>query len=346
MKRSLKVNDSSRDSFRKIFLIKIELISTIQKIEEISAEWMELYNQSSNATPFQGLFWVKPWWKNFGKSDLIIITIRNDQQLICIAPFFIYTANQKKRLCLIGSGISDYLDLLYIDNIHQLLSETVGSFLFTISDMWDECYFQDVPDTSPLLNLSKYLSSYSVTVTLSKMSECSFIDAANVENVRTVLPKNLRKNVYGSLKSIETYHTLSLVQSNSSEILIQLHNKRWKQKGSKGVLDDEIIQKMHSDVLNSEYQNNDVSIYSLKMDELTIACNYVLKKKNCVYFYLSGLDPLYSQYSPGTLALFMTIEELFKKGFSRFDFLRGNEMYKHHWGVTFKQNYGIQINKK
>lgn len=325
-------------------MVKIELISTIEKIEEISAEWIKLYNLSSTATPFQGLFWVIPWWKNFGKSELVIVTIRNDQQLICIAPFFIYTANQKKRLCLVGSGISDYLDLLYIDINHQLLSETVGSFLVSISDMWDECYLQDVPDTSPLLNLSKYLLSYRVT--LSKMSDCSFIDAANVENVSTVLPKNLRKNVYRSLKSINAYHTLSLVQSNSSEILIQLHNKRWKKKGFKGVLDDEIIQKMHFDVLNSEYQSNDVSIYSLKMDELTIACNYVLKKKKCVYFYLSGLDPLYSQYSPGTIALFMTIEELFKKGFSRFDFLRGNEIYKHHWGVTFKQNYSIQINKK
>lgn len=325
-------------------MVKIDLISTIQKIEEISAEWIELYNLSSSATPFQGLFWVKSWWKNFGKSELIIVTIRSDQQLVCIAPFFIYTANQKKILSLIGTGISDYLDLLYIDINYQQFSETVGSFLVSISDMWDECYFQDVPDTSPLLNLSKYLLSYNVA--LSKMNECSFIDTANVDNVRNVLPKNLRKNINSSLKSIKTYHSLSLIQSNSPEILIQLHNKRWKQKGFKGVLDDEIIQKMHSDVFNSEYQSNEVSIYILKMDEKTIACNYVLKKKKCVYFYLSGLDPLYSQYSPGTLALFMTIEELFKKGFSRFDFLRGNEMYKHHWGVTLKYNYSIQINKK
>ncbi len=325
-------------------MIKTELISSMEKIEELSSEWRELYDISSTATPFQGLFWVVPWWKNFGKSELIIAAIREDEQLICIAPFFIYTANQKKRLCLIGSGISDYLDLLYIDICRQKVSETVGSFLLSISDMWDECYFQEVPVSSPLFHMSKYLLSCRVTIF--KMSDCSYIDAAKVENVRMVLPRNLRKNISRSLNVLKTSHSLSLEQSNSPETLIQLHSKRWERRGLPGVLDEKIIQKMHYDVLNSGYQNGEIAIYSLKADDHTIACNYVLKKKKVAYFYLSGLDPLYSQYSPGTIAIYMTIEDLFTNGFCYFDFLRGNETYKSHWGVTFKQNSGIQINKK
>jgi CelD/BcsL family acetyltransferase involved in cellulose biosynthesis len=318
-------------------------LSKIEMLEAISSEWIELYAKSSTATPFQAPFWVIPWWTNFGNSTLCAISIRENENLICLAPFYIYTVNNKKRLSLAGAGISDYLDVLYLDKYYEIITEKVSFYLSSISELWDECDFQEIPDTSPLSQIANYLRSYNVHI--SKLSECSYIDASMVSDIRKVIPKKLRKNIQNSINSIKTHHSLALDVRYSPDELILLHNKRWRQKGEKGVLDDETIKKIHYEVLKSQYQNNEVSVYSLKMDKLTIACYYVLKKDKKAYFYLSGFDPAFEQYSPGSIALFMTIEELFKNGYSNFDFLRGNERYKNHWGVTYRQNYGIQITK-
>ncbi len=49
--------------------------------------------------------------------------------------------------------------------------------------------------------------------------------------------------------------------------------------------------------------------------------------------YNSGFDPdAYSQLSPGWVLLAYLIQEAIRQGRARFDFLQGNEDYKHRFG--------------
>jgi CelD/BcsL family acetyltransferase involved in cellulose biosynthesis len=323
-------------------LITTEVLTEIDQLEKIAEEWSDLYNRASDATPFQAPFWIINWWKNFGKSRLITLIIRNDGELICVAPWFLYfTDADKKCLCLLGTGVSDYLDVLYISKYTEEIKREVRNFLYTISDQWEVCDFQELPITSPLLQLYENSGPYIIKLLI--QSTCSDINGSNAKSVRQIIPKKLRKNIQNCINSINSKYTISLEPNKSPENLIHLHSKRWNQKNQTGVLNGNEIQKFHYDVFSCANTNNNVMIYSLKIQDQIIACYYLLIRKNSAYFYLSGFDPSYHQYSPGTLALYLTIEELFKEGITTFDFLRGIEEYKNHWGVKYKHNYGLKI---
>ena len=51
-----------------------------------------------------------------------------------------------------------------------------------------------------------------------------------------------------------------------------------------------------------------------------------------VYLYNSGYDPEYTALSVGLMSKVLCIQESIKQGKKKFDFLKGNEVYKYHLG--------------
>jgi CelD/BcsL family acetyltransferase involved in cellulose biosynthesis len=54
--------------------------------------------------------------------------------------------------------------------------------------------------------------------------------------------------------------------------------------------------------------------------------------RNNIYLYNSGYNPEYSWLSAGILSKALCIKDSIEKGRKRFDFLKGDEVYKYHLG--------------
>lgn len=325
-------------------MITTELISSIEALEEISEEWNQLYIDSLTATPFQSPYWVIPWWKNFGGDQLFTIAIEVNSKLVGLAPFYVNSGNNSEKvLYFIGTGISDYLDILYSENYREIVFVQILECLKKHSDEWDRCDFQELSECSLLLGA--YKNSNQFLINMCKQSDCSFITAVPDGGLQKTLPGKLRKNAKNYMNKINADSILQFEKSGSPSDLIRLHSKRWNDKEEKGVLENSEIQKFHQDVFENSYSKGNVHYFLLKIGNIAAACYYVLTNKSQAYFYLSGFDPFYSRFSPGTIALFMSINHLLENGITCFDFLRGNETYKKYWGVKIKSNYRLQIAK-
>jgi CelD/BcsL family acetyltransferase involved in cellulose biosynthesis len=325
-------------------VVTTEVISNMGALEEISEEWNQLYNESFTATPFQSPFWIISWWRNFGGGNLFTIVVRNNSKLIGLASFYIYKEKNSERvICLTGTGISDYLNALYLSEFSGIVTEQISNYLEKHTGEWDRCDFQELPETSVLLNCFKNSSLFRVNVC--KQSDCSFIDTAPDGSLKKALPGKLRKNAKDYLNKIKAVHRFQFEKTDDPEDLILLHHKRWNDKNERGVLENSVVQKFHKDVYEHRYSIGNVHYFVLKIEMIPVACYYVLTRKSHAYFYLSGFDPLYSKFSPGTVALFLSIKNLSERGITCFDFLRGNETYKKFWGVKIKSNYRLQIFK-
>lgn len=326
-------------------MVITEYLSSIEALEEISVEWNQLYNDSLSATPFQSPFWIIPWWKNFGSGNLLTIATRDNKKLVGVASFCICNdTNSEKVLYLTGTGISDYLDVVYESEYRGIVIEQICNYLKNHNDEWDRCDFQELPENSQLLKVYENLGQFQLN--MCKQSDCSFFCAAIDGSFKKTLPWKLRKNTKDYLNKIKAFNTFTFENADGPEELINLHGKRWSDKNESGVLADTAIRKFHQDVSENRYSKGNVHYFILKIADTPVACCYVLTRKSHAYFYLSGFDPLYSNFSPGTVTLFLTIKNLFERGYIYFDFLRGNEPYKKYWGVTTKNNYRIQIIKK
>ncbi len=320
-------------------------------LERIIPAWTELCNRCRLTTPFQFPHWIMPWWKNLGGGNLRAVIFNDGYFLAGIALFFIYENEfGKRKLCFIGTGITDYLDIVVFPGYEEIVFSSLMQYLNDISLQWDECDLQDIPESSILLHCD-YPDMF--VVERSDCNICSHLDLpSNKDLLRTSLPKKLRKNlsrVARLLSSNGGYHLKIADESNVESFLqrlFDLHQARWSSKNQKGVLCNDNLKRFHIHAASGLIKDGLLRIYEMKFCQKSIAIYYALTHKNRVYAYLGGFDPSMEQYSPGTLLLYHMVEDSIKRGAEYFDFLRGNEIYKSYWRPVYSINSRIQIRKR
>jgi CelD/BcsL family acetyltransferase involved in cellulose biosynthesis len=81
----------------------------------------------------------------------------------------------------------------------------------------------------------------------------------------------------------------------------------------------------------------------LELDGRPLAEIMCFDYHDCIYLYNSGYDPAYVSLSAGLLSKVLAIKDSIEKGKKRFDFLKGNEIYKQHLGGQEVPLYRCQI---
>jgi CelD/BcsL family acetyltransferase involved in cellulose biosynthesis len=61
------------------------------------------------------------------------------------------------------------------------------------------------------------------------------------------------------------------------------------------------------------------------------------------YAYLSGLDPAWARFSPGSVLLLQLVEDAVAEGLLELDLLRGREPYKYRLGAEDRFNWRLSL---
>lgn len=78
-------------------------------------------------------------------------------------------------------------------------------------------------------------------------------------------------------------------------------------------------------------------LYRLRLGGRAIAVMLMLRSRDTASYYLSGFDPTYARFSPGTALIGSAIADAVEQGAITFDFLRGGEAYKYRWGAEDRE---------
>ena len=164
------------------------------KLEGFRGEWTELFAACKDSTPFQHPEWIIPWWRNFGGSTFKMAAFYDSGVLAGLAPVFIYRAeNGIRRACFTGTGISDYLNIMASCGNEKRFAMIFSEYLAEISDQWDECDLQDIPEGSALLLLD---FSREFLVDKGKWNVCPYLELPVSPGMfEYCFPKKLRKNI-------------------------------------------------------------------------------------------------------------------------------------------------------
>src|SRR5205814_3374322 len=103
---------------------------------------LDLWRRSPNATPFQSPMWLLPWWKHFGSNELHTIGLREGGRLEGLAPLYILRDDSESLGLFLGSGISDYLDVIGERSFIEEMAKAD-------CQMWD---LQQLRSSSPMVN--------------------------------------------------------------------------------------------------------------------------------------------------------------------------------------------------
>ena len=338
---------------RKISHMTVERITNISGLLEIEDIWHEL-EEEGKVYPFNTFEWVLNWWKYFGHGkNLEIIVVYEGTMPIGIAPFMI-TYFEKglfaKRIKFIGSTNSDYLDFIVRSGYEKQFYTAIVDFLEKRIDSLTVLDLEHIPEDSEFF---PYIMGSNLYYDYEVQDICPYIELPDtweeyLEGLEGKFRRNLNYEVRRFFKeydaSFYVVKDFELVD-RAMDTLINLHQKRWRQKHMPGVFYSKRIRDFHKDVAKDMFLKGELSLFELKDGVKTVVSLLSYHVGGIRYYYISGYDIEYSKRSVGNITVGLAIKHSIEEGDRVFDFLRGDEEYKRNWTSLKKRNMRFVASK-
>ena len=328
--------------------ISIEILTENFQLMNFRDEWFEFWKTNPYHHPFNSPDWVIPWWKYFGNDKPLLLIFRVGYALSGCIPFYIHlSAEGERQLKLIGTGNSDYLEVLLSPEYSVEIISMINHLLNSSQKNYDVCYINGQGEQSNLLKYFRDNSDKNIIINKEDVSPVADLPGSFEEYINT-LPVQFRKNTLRAKRKLSSLN-YELLSANSYEVseyldkMIELHNREWNLRGQNGVLYDLRVQKFIMEVIGNFLSTGNVKLYALKNYDHFAAINIIFEVSASAYYYIGSMNVEFSKFSPGSVILLSIIEDCINRGISRFDFLRGAEEYKYKWGAKDTQIYQITI---
>lgn len=325
----------------------ILLATTPEAFDSLEKTWNSLLN-GIECSVFQTFEWLRTWWKYKAEpgDTLHILVFYKRDLIVGIAPLYIHPVRAlgmtvARRLTFIGTGLSDYVDLIVTPGYESDVYDALCRLLASGQTSWDIFDLEDVNESSHLVtHLPGVLKRNGLNVYTYQGNVCPFILLPDS-------PDDLFKGAGSTGENNYRRKNKKLQSKFSSEIKIfqsekddidtgvadfcRIHGKRWKSMGYPSAFDDEQMQRYHIEFSRKFAHRGWLRLYVLYIHGQPIAVTYNFNYRKRIYMYHSnahGPDDV-MRCSPGLVVRCTSMLDGIREGMKIFDYLRGNESYKY-----------------
>jgi CelD/BcsL family acetyltransferase involved in cellulose biosynthesis len=310
----------------------------------LKPEWNDLVSRGCCDTLFLTWEWQATWWKHLGEGDLKLLGFRaaSDGRLVGIAPLF-HTHNDegKRVLFMVGCrDVSDYLDLIVEQGQEDVVYQALLDYLDREAPNWDLVDLCNIPQNSPTFVRLRELAEARGYQTLVEVEDvCPIIDLpATWDDYLMMLSKKQRHEVRRKLRKADAEADTRFYVAGSGrdlrvemEAFIDLHQKSTPEKDQ---FMDPQMQEFFFDVAQVLQTQGWLQLAFVEMDGIKAATLLNFDYGDSILVYNSGYDPTqFRHLSPGIVVTARSIEQGIALGRAKFDFLRGDEVYKYRFGA-------------
>ena len=336
----------------------IDRIDDPARFQALNAEWDELLKASSADSPFLTWEWLWSWWKHLAADGTLhILAFRDRDRLVAIAPLMSRTLRVAglapvRVLEFLGTGSvgSDYLDLIVRRGQE---AEALGAFADYLAkgDVALEMAQLDA-NAAVARTLAAELTHRGWNVSATNTHVCPFIDLSGHtwSSYLATLGSAHRYNFQRRLKNATKRFDLRFAEARSSEerrealaCLVSLHQRRWQGRGGSDGLHTPALLAFHEEVSQLALARGWLRLFVLSLDGRPAAALYGFRYGPVFYFYQSGFDPTYSQYSVGLITMGLAIQHALAEGAAEYDLLHGDEAYKFQWARTTRALCRLEV---
>lgn len=340
-------------------MLKIKIASS-EEINNSKKRWNDLVKSMKFPTVFLTWEWITTWLKHFGKDyESFILFIYEGTNIVAIVPLAQRTMKLKngflkvKILSFCGSMelYPNYIDIICKDEKVDVYIEKIFEFFTHDYTAWDVLNLAFLTKEG---HLSSWIqSSYKKhKIRLLGKTVAPFISISN-NDLNTFLKGfnrkkrhelNREKRILFDSKNV-TFHRIKTKdeQEQGLETLFQLHKARSKEKRITSTFAGSSILNFHRAIARIFLELGWLHLYVLKNGDKVISAAYCFEFGKRFYYYQSGLDPQWQQYSPGKILILKMLEVVFNNDILEFDFLGGEEGYKFFWtkDIRFMMAFNI-----
>lgn len=313
---------------------------------EIDAStWNELVQQSIADTPFSRHEYLSEWWQTLGggewkQAELVLVSARENDQLIGIAPLFVAEYEGRQALLLVGSiEIADYLDLIVREPDLSRFLSALFDFLDTSSpSQWSAIDWYNIPDSSPTLAALKaesekrgwahheeiYRPTPRIPLNGSFEEYLSRIDKKQRHEIRRKMRRAAESDLNVRFVIIDKNADIESEIDTFFHLMIQDTNKA-------NFLTPPMREQM-TVTIRTAFEQDYLWLAFLEVGGTKVAASLNFDYKNKLWGYNSGVSREHMELSPGWVLLAHTIQWCCENGRYEFDFMRGDEEYKYRFG--------------
>jgi CelD/BcsL family acetyltransferase involved in cellulose biosynthesis len=322
--------------------------------EVSTTTWNNLVEQSIADTPFSRYEYLSEWWKTLGGGEwsvgadgrpplLVLVSASEDDQLIGIAPLFITEYDGQQALMLMGSiEISDYLDLIVrADDLPRFLSGLLDFLASSLDNNWRSLDWYNLPDSSPTLASLKAESAkrgWDYHEEVYRPTPRIPLNGS-FEEYLARLDKKQRHEIRRKMRrAAESGRVRFYVVDKDADIEPELEAffHLMIQDPNKALFLKDAMRDQMSMTIRAAHKGGYLWLGILEVDGNKAAVSLNFDYKNKLWSYNSGVSRAHMELSPGWVLLGHVIQWCCDNGRYEFDFMRGDEEYKHRFGGVNK----------
>ena len=326
---------------------EFRVIDENASLNGIRNEWDVLLAESVSNRLFLSWEWMSVWWRHFRNNrQLHVIEVRDRGDLAAILPLCVVSG----RMEFLGTGSvgADYLDLIVRNDRDSSINTAIARYLEQTGLV---LRFRQLPDDSTIHRVAAGLEKHGSRVVERKSGVCPFLqlNGFSWETFVSSLGKSHRENVRRRLRKLEERGaTFELAESETDRrrnlgILLDLHNKCWKDRGGSDGLHTAELVSFHEDFSRLAFERGWLRLFVLRVGGDPVAAVYGFLVNGTFYFYQSGFEPSCGNWSVGLVALAMSIRHAIGEKAAEFDLLHGNEEYKFRWAKAVRELSCLEI---
>jgi len=317
-----------------------------------SGVWNELLCNSGDVI-FMTWHWQKAWWETFGRGQLLLLIAEQNEKPIAIAPLF----TDQGMIYLVGSGGSDYLDLIGEVSNKDVLESMLKLAINNVSGFLGFCFYH-MPESSQtpekLAEIAKqngweYCNDGEMNSPMLSIKE--FPEQAYQSTRKKSL---LRHEAY-----FEKNGGISTIHHQKCEAILPLlnvffeqHTERWKNTGFPGLFIQQQQQLFYRRLVEVISETGWLRFTQVIWQNRAIAFHFGFNYKGNFLWYKPAFDITLAKHSPGEVLLRQLLLQAIKEEAHTFDFGLGDELFKNRFATNTRKVYNrglypkSSVNKK
>jgi CelD/BcsL family acetyltransferase involved in cellulose biosynthesis len=322
--------------------LSVHLYHDDSGFEILAGEWNELLHRSAADTIFLTLEFQRTWWHHLGEGELLILAVRDGEELVGIIPLFTAEDPQGQRaLSIVGCvEVSDYLDLIAARGREEMVHAAWLDYLASPdAPSWDLLDLCNIHQDSPTLTVLPPLAeARGWTVETARDDVCPIVALPGTwEEYLQMLEGKQRREIRRKLRRAGGF------AAPDCYIVGPEHDLEAKVEGFLDLMAASTPEKaafltprmrgFFHQLARVTQDAGWLQLGFLEVEGQRAAAYFNFVYNNRVFVYNSGLDwQAFPQLGAGIVLTAYCIRHAIEQGYEAFDFMRGDERYKYQFG--------------
>jgi len=315
--------------------VKVDVHDRLEAVGE--GAWNELHARTGLRSPFLTWIWQREWAEVFAAGHrLEIWRVADAGGLVALLP--LYEAEAGVFRILGGVEISDYLDLIAAAGREEEAWKALLDARAAAGTVWD---LHSVPGASPTVTAMPALAGAAgLEAKVAVEERCPVLDlpssweaylASLSGKHRHELTRKMRRLEREAPDARPAYAATPEAIAARLDEFLALHRSS---RTGKARFMDARMETFFRRAVALLAEREMARLWLLDAPGGPMAAFITVEWNGTVGLYNSGFHPDHAQLSPGLVLLAHLIRDAIERGRHRFDFLRGEERYKHEFGPT------------